>query len=80
MLCTRTLPAWFDAQIGRGFLAKRVHHFGTLLLVSLFPLLEYNNDIDGSLLDVDGVSQSRETENIWKRITGPTCIQIPMQM
>ena len=59
---------------------KRVHHFGTLLFVSLFPLLEYNNDIDGSILDVDGVSQSRETENKWKRITGPTRIQIPMQM
>ena len=45
-----------------------------------FPLFEYNNYIDDSVLDVGGVSWSRENENIWKRITGPTCIQIPMQM
>ena len=48
--------------------------------MSLFPLLEYNDDIDGSVLDVDGVSRSGETENIWERITGPTRIQIPMQI
>ena len=45
-------------------LAKRVHHFGTLLLVGPFPLLEYNSYIDDSVLDVDGVSRSRETENM----------------
>ena len=39
-------------------LAKRVNHLGTLLLVSLFPLLEYNNYIVDSVLqlDVGGVS------------------------
>ena len=42
-----------------------------------FPLLKYNNYI---VLDVGGVLWSRETENIWKRIIGPTCIQIRMQM
>ena len=43
---------------------KRVHHFDILLLVSLFPLLEYNNYIDDFVLGVGGVSWSRETENM----------------
>ena len=59
MLCACTLPATNDSMR-----KLAVHHFDTLLLVSLFPLLEYNNYIDDSVLDVDGVSRSRETENI----------------
>lgn len=38
------------------------------------------NRVDGYALNVGGVSWSRHTDNVWKRITGPTCIQIPMQM